>query len=47
MTFGMIYWLLPRLFQTQLYSKKLAELHFWIAHLRHPAVRRRDLLARA
>ena len=27
----MIYWLLPRLFQTKLYSKKLAELHFWIA----------------
>ena len=25
LTFGMIYWLLPRLFQTQLYSKKLAE----------------------
>ena len=31
MTFGMIYWLLPRLFQTQLYSKKLAEMHFWVA----------------
>ena len=31
MTFGVIYWLLPRLFQTQLYSKKLAEAHFWIA----------------
>jgi cytochrome c oxidase cbb3-type subunit I/II len=29
-TFGMIYWLLPRLFQTPLFSKKLAELHFWI-----------------
>ena len=29
-TFGMIYWLLPRLFQAPLYSKKLAELHFWI-----------------
>ena len=29
-TFGMIYWLLPRLYQTPLYSKKLAELHFWI-----------------
>ena len=29
-TFGMIYWLLPRLFQTPLYSKKLAELHFWL-----------------
>ena len=31
LTFGMIYWLLPRLFQTPLYSKKLAEWHFWIA----------------
>src|ERR1039458_2645037 len=31
MTFGMIYWLLPRLFQTQLYSKRLAAAHFWIA----------------
>ncbi len=30
MTFGMIYWLLPRLFQTPLYSKKLAGIHFWI-----------------
>jgi cytochrome c oxidase cbb3-type subunit I/II len=30
MTFGMIYWLLPRLYQTELYSKRLAELHFWI-----------------
>ena len=31
MTFGMIYWLLPRLFQTKLHSKKLAEAHFWVA----------------
>jgi cytochrome c oxidase cbb3-type subunit I/II len=31
LTFGMIYWLAPRLFQTPLYSKKLAEVHFWIA----------------
>jgi len=30
LTFGMIYWLLPRLFQTELWSKKLAEAHFWI-----------------
>lgn len=30
MTFGMIYWLLPRVFQTELYSKKLAEWHFWL-----------------
>ena len=29
-TAGMIYWLLPRLFQAPLYSKKLAELHFWV-----------------
>jgi cytochrome c oxidase cbb3-type subunit I/II len=31
MTFGMIYWLMPRLYQTPLWSKKLAEWHFWIA----------------
>jgi cytochrome c oxidase cbb3-type subunit I/II len=31
LTFGMIYWLLPRLFQTKLHSVKLAEVHFWIA----------------
>ncbi len=30
MSFGMMYWLLPRLFQTPLFSKKLAELHFWL-----------------
>lgn len=34
MTFGMIYWLAPRLFQTgKLYSQKLANLHFWIGTL--------------
>ncbi len=31
MTFGMIYWLMPRLFQTKLWSKKLMEAHFWFA----------------
>jgi cytochrome c oxidase cbb3-type subunit I/II len=31
MTFGMIYWLAPRLFQAELYSRKLATTHFWIA----------------
>ena len=30
LTFGMIYWLLPRLYQTELWSRKLAEAHFWI-----------------
>jgi cytochrome c oxidase cbb3-type subunit I/II len=30
MAFGMMYWLLPRLFQTPLHSKKLAEWHFWL-----------------
>ncbi|MBU6172328.1 MAG: cytochrome-c oxidase, cbb3-type subunit I, partial [Planctomycetes bacterium] len=30
MTFGMIYWLMPRLFQTKLWSKSMAEWHFWI-----------------
>ena len=30
MTFGMIYWLLPRLWKTELYSTRLANAHFWI-----------------
>jgi len=29
MTFGMLYWMMPRLFQTELYSKKLCAAHFW------------------
>jgi cytochrome c oxidase cbb3-type subunit I/II len=31
LTFGMVYWLAPRLFQAPLYSKRLAETHFWVA----------------
>src|SRR5689334_12440088 len=31
MTWGMIYWLVPRLYQAPLYSKRLATLHFWLA----------------
>ena len=30
LVFGMIYWLLPRLYQTELWSNKLAEAHFWL-----------------
>ncbi len=33
LTFGMLYWLMPRLFKTNLYSKKLANVHFWIGTL--------------
>ena len=29
--FGMIYWLVPKLYKTKLYSPKLATLHFWMA----------------
>lgn len=32
-TFGMIYWLIPRMFKTQLYSRALANFHFWIGTL--------------
>ena len=32
-TFGMLYYLFPKLFRTELYSKKLANQHFWIATL--------------
>ncbi len=28
--FGMLYWLIPRLYKTQLYSVKMANQHFWI-----------------
>ncbi|MCE1198315.1 MAG: cytochrome-c oxidase, cbb3-type subunit I [Marinilabiliales bacterium] len=31
--FGMFYWLVPKLFRTPLYSKKLANTHFWVATL--------------
>ncbi len=30
MTFGILYWMWPRLYGTTLYSKKLAEAHFWL-----------------
>ncbi|MEN9349380.1 MAG: hypothetical protein RL372_358 [Bacteroidota bacterium] len=30
LTFGILYWLIPRIFNTQLYSKRLATNHFWI-----------------
>ncbi len=33
MTFGMIYWLIPRMTKTKLYSTKLANFHFWIGTL--------------
>ena len=33
LTFGMIYYLVPRLFKTKLYSVGLANLHFWIGTL--------------
>ncbi|MEA3461239.1 MAG: cytochrome-c oxidase, cbb3-type subunit I, partial [Bacteroidota bacterium] len=31
--FGMLYWMVPKLFRTKLYSEKLANTHFWIATL--------------
>jgi cytochrome c oxidase cbb3-type subunit I/II len=33
MTFGMLYWLLPRIFQTPLWSTRLATWHFWLGTL--------------
>ena len=33
LTFGMLYWLFPKLFNTSLYSRKLAGTHFWIGTL--------------
>jgi cytochrome c oxidase cbb3-type subunit I/II len=33
MTFAIVYWLVPRLFKTKLYSDALANFHFWIGTL--------------
>jgi cytochrome c oxidase cbb3-type subunit I/II len=33
LTFGMLYWLLPKMFNVKLYSIKLANAHFWIGTL--------------
>lgn len=33
LTFAILYWLIPRIYNTQLYSKKLASFHFWIGTL--------------
>ncbi|MEJ8756668.1 cytochrome-c oxidase, cbb3-type subunit I [Pontibacter sp. H259] len=33
LTFAMLYWLFPRLYKTQLHSKKLANAHFWLGTL--------------
>jgi cytochrome c oxidase cbb3-type subunit I/II len=33
LTFGMLYWLVPRLFNSKLFSVKLANVHFWIGTL--------------
>jgi cytochrome c oxidase cbb3-type subunit I/II len=33
LTFGMLYWMWPRLFKTTLYSTKLANTHFWLGTL--------------
>ncbi|HMS33450.1 MAG TPA: cytochrome-c oxidase, cbb3-type subunit I [Ignavibacteria bacterium] len=33
LTFGILYWLIPRLYKTDLYSNKLANFHFWIGTL--------------
>jgi cytochrome c oxidase cbb3-type subunit I/II len=33
LTFGVLYWLVPRLYKTPLFSTKLANVHFWIGTL--------------
>ena len=30
LTFGILYWLVPKMWRTKLYSRKLANFHFWI-----------------
>jgi cytochrome c oxidase cbb3-type subunit I/II len=33
LTFGILYWLIPKLWKTELFSKKLANIHFWLGTL--------------
>ena len=33
LAFGILYWLVPRLYRTSLYSKKMANVHFWLGTL--------------
>lgn len=33
LTFGILFWLVPVMFRTQLYSRKLANIHFWLGTL--------------
>jgi len=33
LTFAILYWLIPRIYKTELFSKKLAAFHFWIGTL--------------
>jgi cytochrome c oxidase cbb3-type subunit I/II len=33
MIFAVLYWLVPRMWETQLYSRKLATIHFWLGTL--------------
>jgi cytochrome c oxidase cbb3-type subunit I/II len=33
LTFGILYWLIPRMWNTTLYSRKLANAHFWLSLL--------------
>jgi cytochrome c oxidase cbb3-type subunit I/II len=33
LTFGMLYYLIPRLYKTKLHSRKLANMHFWLGTL--------------
>lgn len=33
LTFGVLYWLIPRLYRTELFSRKLANVHFWLGTL--------------
>jgi cytochrome c oxidase cbb3-type subunit I/II len=33
LTFGMLYWLVPKMWKTEIFSKRLANAHFWIGTL--------------
>ncbi len=33
LTFGILFWIIPKMYRTELYSRKLANIHFWLGTL--------------
>jgi cytochrome c oxidase cbb3-type subunit I/II len=46
LTFGILFWIIPKMFRTELYSRKLANMHFWLRHIGYLVLCDSDVLER-